>query len=127
MGKSFEFSIYTGYDLPKEKALTITELERRINQSIRLSDYGTGVERIIYCPIVLPENDQMYEEDFSYDARKKELSGRIKLDYKKALSLKKDEYLDYLKGGLVEMLGRFNKMDDFNCPNLQKSVDQILL
>lgn len=65
----------------KDKALALKKIQEKLNKEIDLSQYGTGLQRIVFVPIAVADDDTIHEEEIKYSGRKKEISLYLKMPF----------------------------------------------
>ena len=65
----------------KNKALSLKKIQEKPNKEIDLSLYGTALQRIVFVPIAVAEDDKIHEEEIKYSGRKKEISLYLKMSF----------------------------------------------
>jgi len=73
----------------REKFLEVTQLEDALNETITLINFGIGIEKIVFVPMGVPENDPIHKESvrFYTKTKKLEIYKRVPVDDLGKLSL----------------------------------------
>lgn len=113
-----------------EKFLEVTQLEDALNQSIVLSNFGTGIKKIIFVPMGVPENDPIHKESVRFYSRNKKLEiyKRVPVDDLSNLSLADflQEIAQLFHHIMVKELTK-RKIKNFDVTAFSKAIEQVFI
>jgi hypothetical protein len=101
-------------------------LKELLNKHLNLSDYGTGLLGISFLFIVMPNDETIHRESFTYYARKKALQVQMRLPYNiveaaSPVHLMAEKYLHTLQTYLPK-----RKILDFDWKRFVQDVQAVL-
>jgi hypothetical protein len=66
--------------------LDVVALEDKLNSSLHLKDYGSGIQEIFFTIIAVPDNNTIHENEVFFRKAERALEGALKLDYNALLN-----------------------------------------
>lgn len=81
--------------------LPVVELEGLLNESIQLSDYGAGVQKIFFVFLAVPEDDDFHQPHITYTEAEQHLELAFRLPYEETLNGNEDECMLLLQSAFL--------------------------
>lgn len=89
--------------------LPVVELEDMLNEHIKLSDYGTGIEKILFVFIAVSPGNTIHEPHIIHTESEAHLEIALKLDYAQVVEAEGDALMGMLQGIFLKGLGLCNE------------------
>lgn len=111
----------------KDKALALKKIQEKLNREIDLSRYGTGLQRIVFVPIAVAEEDFIHEEEVKYSGRTKEISLYLKMSFPDVQQADESSFLQQFAQLYLDAVKYFKKhrVKDFDRKAFKKDVAKL--
>lgn len=103
-------------------------MEDVLNEHLRLSDYGTGLEGgFAFIFIVQQPTSTIHEEEMTYRRKKKELYIQMKLPYELVEQYERPQVLQLMAATYLRTIKDLPrlKIPDFDCQRFAKDVERL--
>ena len=110
-----------------DKAPLVNRIEDLLNESIDLSDYGSGLTAIRFVPFILLPSNQVHQEEVTYSRRKKEIFIKLPVDYTLAESADEGTFRALLAQLFLASIEEYSKhrIPDFDWRRFQADVRRL--
>ncbi|MEL6718051.1 MAG: hypothetical protein AAFP82_04990 [Bacteroidota bacterium] len=111
----------------------IRHLEAKLVEGVDLSDYGTSLQHISCCFVLIPEaegeEEKLYEDIQEYLEEEQELYLQICLDHEEVISLEEGAYFEYLAEVYQQAFAGYEafEIEEFEWENFLSDLEEILL
>jgi hypothetical protein len=111
----------------KDKAMALKKIQEKLNREIDLSRYGTGLQRIVFVPIAVAEDDAIHKEEIKYSGRKKEISLYLKMEFSSVEEADEETFLQQFAQLYLEAVKLFKKhrVRDFDRKAFRRDVSKV--
>lgn len=98
-----------------------------LNDHIKLSDYGRGVEGIAFIFVVQQPDDTFHEEKLTYNEQEKELVAQYKIDPALLTDLSEEEVLQLMAQTYLSKIEEFERLDisEFDALGFEEDVRRL--
>lgn len=102
------------------------QIEDALTNDIYLSKYGSGLEKILFVPMGLEEEDNFHEDFIGYDDENDLFLIKKKLDYKALKTADIDQFLRMVATAFYEEIDQI-QLPDFDTAQFKKDVEALFL
>ena len=98
-----------------------------LNQHIRLSDYGSGVQHIFFTFLAVPPDDAFHENDAFYNEDSQTIEISLRLSYPHLITVSKERVLQMMAALFLLSIDLYSglELSDFEIGEFKKDVQEL--
>lgn len=117
------------HEVSRDKTREVSLLSDYLNEKIKLTDFGKGLNGIWFVAIIMPPDDEIHTNEMVFHRKTNELSIFWRMDYDRVMAATLSEFKAYLAEFFVEVLQLVKeqkKVKDFDMESFIQTIEKAL-